>query len=75
VPRYFFNMLAGGERVADRQGDMYSSLEAAKTDAALIAHGLAPDVFEMNRKATEITFEITDETGRCLALVPFSLVV
>ena len=52
MPRYFFNMLAGGERVADRQGDMYPSLEAAKTDAALIAHGLAPDVLEINPPAS-----------------------
>lgn len=72
MTRYFFHICSRAERIEDREGADFNTLNAALDDARLAAREiLAEDVRKGQIDETRM-FEIVDESGRLVARMPFS---
>ncbi|MBV9235075.1 MAG: hypothetical protein JOZ94_04520 [Xanthobacteraceae bacterium] len=72
MPRFFFDYRDGqGGLERDSDGIEFPSLEAAYADAAKAAIDMHTDACCEGQRATEEAFEIHDEAGRLLVVVPF----
>ena len=69
MPRYFFDILANGERIDDPEGMELPDLKAARAEAIQAARDLMDDPIIANGP---VEFEISDETGAVLLKLPFS---
>lgn len=71
MTHYFFHICSGMERIEDREGADFDTLEAALTEARLAAREiLAEDLRKGNVDETRL-FEIVNEWGELMARVPF----
>ena len=74
--RYFMNVRYRGRLTPDREGDELANVEAVHGHALATAHDL---VFctrmDTIRDWFDCTFEITDESGRTVLVMPFGEVV
>ena len=71
MTHYFFHICSRTERIEDREGADFDTLEAALTEARLAAREiLAEDLRKGNVDETRL-FEIVDERGELMAWVPF----
>jgi hypothetical protein len=69
MPRYFFTARGPRTQIADADGEDHPNLEAARSATLGIARDLIRDV---GLKCEEWSFQIADETGHTLLVVPFS---
>jgi hypothetical protein len=73
MPRFFFDHRHGQGAVdRDDEGIEFPSLEAAYHDATQAAVEMQTDACCEGDCATEDAFEIRDETGRMLLILPFT---
>ncbi|MGQ3212526.1 MAG: DUF6894 family protein [Shinella sp.] len=71
MTHYFFHICSRMERIEDREGADFDTLEAALTEARLAAREiLAEDLRKGNVDETRL-FEIVNEWGELMARVPF----
>ena len=74
--RYFMNVRYRGRLIPDHEGDELASEEAVRGHALATAHDL---VFRTRmdtiRSWFDCSFEVTDESGRTVLVMPFSEVV
>lgn len=71
MTHYFFHICSRIERIEDREGADFDTLEAALTEARLAAREiLAEDLRKGNVDETRL-FEIVNEWGELMARVPF----
>ena len=72
MPRFFFDYRDGQGRLErDDDGVEFPSLEAACEDAAQAAIDMHTDACCEGQCATEDAFEIRDESGRLVVVLPF----
>jgi hypothetical protein len=69
MPRYFFHIIRGGKEIADHEGNEFSSLDEAKTEAVASAKDVARQDIAENRSLKNTCIEIRDEAGAVLASV------
>ena len=73
MPLFFFDYRNGGGQLErDEDGIGFPSLEAAYQDALQAAKEMHADACCEGRNATVDCFEIRDESGRMLLVLPFS---
>ncbi|MCT7664087.1 DUF6894 family protein [Shinella kummerowiae] len=71
MTHYFFHICSRTERIEDREGADFDTLDAALNEARLAAREiLAEDLRKGNVDETRL-FEIVDERGELMARVPF----
>lgn len=72
MPIYYFHLIEDGRRSPDRDGSPFASFELAY----LATHRAVQDMWwEMVKRGKDprtCSFEITDASGRSLAIVPFT---
>lgn len=72
MPSYFFHIHDAGEIIRDEEGSVLPDVQSARTEAIqsardiLAEHVRAGDVVDGRR------FEVADETGKVLFVVPFA---
>jgi hypothetical protein len=75
-PRYFMNVRYRGRLIPDHEGDELPNEEALRRHAIATAHDL---VFctrmDSIRSWFDCSFEVTDESGRTVLVMPFGEVV
>ena len=69
MPRFFFHIVRGGNEIADHEGNEFSSLEEAKTEAVASAQDVARQDIAENRSLKDTCIEIRDEIGAVLASI------
>jgi Domain of unknown function (DUF6894) len=73
MPRFFFDHRHGPDVLErDEEGIEFPSLEAAYEDATQAAVDIQTDACCEGGCATDDAFEIRDETGRMLLILPFT---
>lgn len=73
MPRFFFDHRHGeGPLERDEQGLEFPSLEAAYEDASQAAVDMRMDACCEGECATDDNFEIRDESGRIVRVLPFA---
>jgi hypothetical protein len=73
MPRFFFDYRDGQGRLdRDDEGVEFPSLVAAYEDATQAAVDMSMDACCSGQRATQDAFEIRDEPGRVLAVLPFA---
>ncbi len=71
MTHYFFHICSRTERIEDREGADFATLEAALIEARLAAREiLAEDLRKGHVDKTRL-FEIVDDEGRLVARMPF----
>jgi hypothetical protein len=76
MPRYFFNIVVRGRKaVPDPEGDELAGDKAARKHGKVIARDMLANHIWYKRGLEQWAFEITDEAGRHVGLVPFSGVI
>jgi hypothetical protein len=71
MTHYFFHICSRTERIEDREGADFDTLDAALTEALLAAREiLAEDLRKGTVDETRV-FEIVNERGELMARVPF----
>lgn len=68
--RFFFHLRNGDQLIEDPDGTELPDLEAALTDARVSARHLLADKLRAGAVLNGQRFEITDEAGRVLAMLP-----
>ena len=71
MPRYFFHLRDRGEAFEDLEGTELGDDEAARTEALLTARELLRIGSLSVREWLGRSYEIVDESGRRVAVVPF----
>ena len=71
MPRYFFHIVDGDEIIEDCEGTELPDLEAAVLDALHSARHLLADRIRRGELANGQRFEVRDEAGELVAIVPF----
>ena len=72
MPRYLFHLRDGLEISFDREGRELSDLEAARVKAIESArHTMAKAILSGERLGMARVFQVENETGQTVALVPF----
>jgi hypothetical protein len=70
--RYFIHLRDGSDIVADPDGSLMASLEAAVVEATASARWIMADQLRANQGVTlDRQFEIADEAGRILGVIRF----
>jgi hypothetical protein len=74
MPRYFFNIVRGRTFIPDPEGDDLPGDKEARAHAEMVAHEMLADRRRNfgARSLARWAFIVTDETGRHIAIVPFS---
>jgi hypothetical protein len=70
--RYYFNIRYSDGLIEDQEGQELRSLEEARAEAVASARELIAEAVLLGAKIDHRAFEITDESGATLAVVPFS---
>jgi hypothetical protein len=69
MPRYYFHIRDGENRVEDEEGTEVPDLEAAKSEARASARDLAIDEIRNQRPIDGRKVEIADAEGQTLAVI------
>lgn len=73
MPRYFFNIVVRGRKaIPDPEGDELADDKAARKHARMVAREMLMNRILYKRGLEKWAFEITNESGRQVAIVPFS---
>ena len=75
MPMFYFHVRSEEVFVEDTEGAEYPSLEAARREAVVSAKHIISDTLRSGgplRCALKRTFEITDEGGRQVVVLPFA---
>lgn len=70
MPRFYFHVRAGQVLEHDAIGVEFASLNDAKSDAEVAAREMLVDKALAGQSAFNEQFEIADETGTVVAIVP-----
>ena len=73
MKRYYFNIRAGDEYLADEHGENCPSVHAAGAKALAGAQELLKELQAFRRAPHRTAFEITDQRGRLCLRIPFTL--
>ena len=72
MPRYFFNIVVRGRKaIADPEGDELAGNKGARAHGRMIAREMIERRHWYQRGIEHWVFEITDEAGRLVGVVPF----
>lgn len=71
MPRFFFNVREGDKLIADLEGADFLSIAEATAEAVLSARELMADSILAGRKPSDSRFEIGDESGQIVLIMPF----
>ena len=71
MPRYFMHIRRTGSLSTDPEGVELPDLEQARREAQLDARELIADRIRSGKMIGDDRFEIADERGNILAMVPF----
>jgi len=72
IPRYFMNLRYRGRLIHDYEGDELPNEEAVRAHALATAHDLVLHTrMDTIRSWFDCTFEVTDESGRIVLVMPF----
>ena len=69
MPRYFFCIVQDGTEIADHEGNEFSGLDEAKSEAVASAKDVARQDIAECRSLKDACIEIRDESGAVLAAV------
>jgi hypothetical protein len=69
MPRYFFHIRNGWDRVPDEEGMEFPTLNLAKVEAYASAHDLAVAALSEGRRITACAIEIADEDDIVLSRI------
>jgi hypothetical protein len=73
MTRYYFNIVVRGRKaIPDPDGDELAGDKQARKHARTIAREMLERRHWYKRGLEYWAFEITDEAGRCIAVVPFA---
>jgi hypothetical protein len=72
MARYYFNIRHSDGLIEDQEGQELRSLEEARAEAAASARELIAESVLRGQGLDHRTFEINDESGSTLAVVPFA---
>jgi hypothetical protein len=75
MTRYYFNIRLTEGYIEDTEGQELRSLEDARAEAIATARELMAESILLGQKIDHRAFEISDETGETLDVVPFSAAV
>lgn len=70
MPRYFLHIRDGATLLKDPDGSELPDLEAARAEALAAARQLLVELIRADKVLNGQRFEIVDETGTLLAVVP-----
>jgi hypothetical protein len=69
MPRYFFHIRDGWDRVPDEEGMEFPTLSLAEVEGYASAHDLAAAALSEGRPVTAGAIEIADEDGSVLSRI------
>jgi len=69
MPRYFFHIRNGWDRVPDEEGMEFPTLNLAEVEGYASAHDLAAAALAEGRRITACAIEIADEGGTVLSRI------
>ena len=75
MTHYFFHICSRTERIQDREGADFETLEAALAEARLAAREILAEDLRKGRIDDTRLFEIVDEWGQLVARLPFRDVI
>jgi hypothetical protein len=75
MTRYFFNIRLADGVLKDTEGQELRSLEEARAEAIETAKELMAESILLGEKIDHRAFEISDESGETLDVIPFSVAV
>ncbi len=75
MPRYYFHIRDGENRVEDEEGTEVPDLEAAKSEARASARDLAIDEIRNERPVDGRVIEVADDQGKMLLTIAIRDVV
>jgi hypothetical protein len=71
MPRYYFHIRQGGQRIDDPEGSELQNHDAALREAQVAAHELIADRLRRGLSSDEAEFEVQDSAGEIIGKVPF----
>jgi hypothetical protein len=71
MPKYFLHQIFCDARVNDPEGADFESLLAVRAECLASAREIASELLLVGKGLNPITFEVTDEFGRIVLVVPF----
>lgn len=71
MTHYFFHICSRTERIEDREGADFDTLEAALTEARLAAREILAEDLRKGQVDETRLFEIFDDRGELVARLPF----
>jgi len=71
MSRYYFNVRSRDEFLEDEEGESFPSLDEARAHAIRAAREIMSARVATGRQPNHRTFEITDEQGRLVLMLPF----
>lgn len=75
MPKFFLHQVFPGQRIPDPDGAEFHSLESARIEAVAAAQEIAADALRAGKGLVAIAFEITDDAGSIVAVIPFNDVI
>jgi hypothetical protein len=69
MARYFFYIVQDGKEIADHEGNEFSGLDEAKSEAVASAKDVARQDIAESRSLKDACIEIRDESGAVLAAI------
>jgi hypothetical protein len=70
MPRFFFNVRDGDFLGKDPEGVVFADLDAARAEALAAARDILGDAIKNDQVQDARQYEITDEAGQIVAMVP-----
>ena len=71
MSKFFLHQVFAGHRVPDRDGYEFQSLDDARSEALVAAQEITGNYLRAGRGLVAIDFEIADEAGNILSVLPF----
>jgi hypothetical protein len=71
MPRYYFNVRTGNDVTLDPEGEEMPDTDAARAEAILAAMQILAEKVSAGQLVDGQTFEIVDDSGEMVAVVPF----
>jgi hypothetical protein len=71
MPHFYFHLRNGAQLEEDKEGHELESLFAARREAILGARDVMAERVRAGREPDGSQFEITDESGKIILIVPF----
>ena len=75
MARYFFHFRNGETLTPDHHGIEFDSADAALSEACKAAIAMWSELLEQRSEPTQCAFEIADESGNALFVLPFAEVL